>query len=96
MDTSERPPLACQRCAARLHPGRGEFYLVKIQAVADPSPPVILREELVQDPSKEIQRLLAQVRSLSEQELIDQVYRREILYLCAGCYREWIENPVRG
>jgi hypothetical protein len=25
---------------------------------------------------------------------MDQVYRRLVLYLCAPCYRVWIENPT--
>ena len=34
------------------------------------------------------------MRDLSEQELIDQVYRRLTIHLCEPCYRQWIENPA--
>jgi hypothetical protein len=95
-EPTDRPALSCQRCSAALKPGRGEFYLVKILALADPSPPVITREELAADVGREIQRLVAQLRGLSEAEMMDQVYRRELIYLCAPCYRAWIANPVGG
>ena len=92
--TSDQPALSCQRCSTALRLGRGECYLVKIQAVADPTPPVITREELATDVGSEIQSLLAQLAGLSEQELMNQVYRREIFYLCTPCYRDWINDPV--
>jgi hypothetical protein len=31
---------------------------------------------------------------VSEQEALDQVYRRLVLYLCGPCYRVWIEDPT--
>ena len=36
-DKSEAP-LFCDRCSSELVPGKGNFYVVKIEAVADPSP----------------------------------------------------------
>ena len=36
---TDRDPLFCDRCLCEIHPGRGEFYEVRIEAVADPSPP---------------------------------------------------------
>ena len=33
-------------------------------------------------------------RDLSEQDLLDQVYRRVTVYLCLRCYNVWIENPT--
>jgi hypothetical protein len=89
-------PLCCHRCAAELKPGKGDFYLVKIEAMADPSPPNFSEDDLRRDFKAEIRRLLHQMRDLSEREAMDQVYRRLILYLCKACYRQWIENPVVG
>lgn len=86
--------LHCERCAAMIVRGQGESYLVKIHAVADPTPAVITAEELASDVRSEIQALLNQIRDLSEKALIDQVYRRELLFLCGPCYRSWIKNPV--
>jgi hypothetical protein len=84
----------CDRCGAILHPGQGDFYEVRIEAVADPSPPVIRGEEESADLPGRLDRLLAQMKDLSAQEAMDQVYRRVGLYLCTPCYRVWIENPT--
>ena len=88
-------PLSCAKCGAELTPGRGDFYLVRIEAMADPSPPCFFEEDLKRDPGTEIGRLIHQMADLSEQELLDQVYRRLVLYLCGRCYRQWIEDPIK-
>jgi len=87
-------PLFCERCGAQLEPGRGEFYVIRIEAFADPTPPTITTDDLQRDTRAEIERLLAAMRNLSEQEAMDQVYRKMTLYLCNACYRRWIEQPV--
>jgi hypothetical protein len=84
----------CDRCSKILHSGDGNFYVVKIEAVADPSPPVIADPNVPDDIPGEIRSLLQQASTMTQQELIDQIYRRVILYLCTPCYRTWIENPV--
>jgi hypothetical protein len=88
----EPAPVFCDRCGMELRPGLGNFYVVKIEAVADPAPPTVPEADL--DLRQEIERLLARMRDLSAQEAMDQVYRRLILYLCGACYRQWIENPT--
>jgi hypothetical protein len=87
-------PLLCARCATELEPGSGNFYRVLIEAVADPSPPVMANEETAEEIRRQINELLAQLRDVSAEEALDQVYRRLVLYLCGNCYREWIENPI--
>ena len=89
----EGPPV-CRRCQAELAPGRGTFYRVTIEAVAEPTPPTITAEDLARDHRAEIERLLARLARLSEEEALAQVYRRLTLYLCGPCYRQWIENPT--
>jgi hypothetical protein len=84
----------CARCTAELWPGRGNFYRVTIEAVADPTPPVVTAGDLADDPRPQIERLLAELADLSEQEAMDQVHRRLTLFLCWPCYRRWIENPT--
>ena len=88
-------PLLCARCGTELRPGTGDFYVVRIEALADPTPPSFSAEDLEHDPRAEIARLIEQMRELTEQELLDQVYRRLVLYLCGPCYRRWIEDPVK-
>jgi hypothetical protein len=87
-------PLLCHKCGADLAPGRGDFYVVRIEAFADPSPPVIEEEDLAGSFKDRINALIEQMDGLSEQELMDQVYRRLTLYLCGRCYRTWIERPA--
>ena len=93
-DHSEQAPLLCHRCGAMLTPGKGDFYVVRIEAFADPTPPNLLSDEYADiDPSAEIDRLIELMRHMSEQELMDQVYRRMTIHLCRKCYIVWIENP---
>jgi hypothetical protein len=95
MGKSNQPLLLCARCGTELMPGKGDLYRVWIEAVADPAPPVFSADDLKQDPRAEIERLIEQMRGMSEQELRDQVYRCLVLYLCGPCYRRWIEDPVK-
>jgi len=87
--------LLCARCGIELKPGKGNFYVVRIEALADPTPPSFSDEDLQHDPRAEIEHLIKQMRESSGQKLLDQVYRRLILYLCGPCYRRWIEDPVK-
>jgi hypothetical protein len=74
--------------------GRGEFYVVQIDAVADPTPPELTRDDLQRDLTREWRELVAELKDVSPQEALDQVHRRVIIHLCSACYREWIENPA--
>ncbi len=94
-DRPDDSSLLCARCGTELTPGTGDFYLVRIEALADPSPPRFSEDDLEHDHRAEIERLIEQMRDLSERELADQVYRQLVLYLCAPCYRQWIEDPVK-
>jgi hypothetical protein len=87
-------PLFCARCSAELTPGEGSFYVVRIEAFADPTPPTIRREDLAGDHKQTFASLLEEMRDLSERELLDQVHRRLVLHLCGRCYPRWIENPA--
>ena len=62
-------PLLCPRCQREVHPGRGDYYLVRIDAVADPEPPVITDEDLDLDVGAEIERLILRTEGLDEQQL---------------------------
>ena len=93
-NSSDVGPIFCARCAAELTPGEGNFFVVRIEAVADPTPPNIDLETLVRDHRREMERLLDEMRGLSAQEAMDQIYRHLILYLCGPCCRNWFEDPV--
>ena len=86
--------LHCKRCSKEVHPGRGDYYLVRIDAVADPQPPIITQEDLDPDVGAEIERLIRRMKSMSEQQLERQVFRQKVIYLCVRCFNRWIETPV--
>lgn len=89
-----RPFEHCRRCGVAVQPGRGDGYLVRIQALADPAPPVFTADDLARDPREEIARLVEALKDLSPQQALDQVYRQMVFWLCGRCYRDWIEHPV--
>lgn len=92
--TAELSPHVCKRCGAGLTPGAGDFYLVAVEAVADPTPPTFSAQDLEADVRPQIERLLARLEGVSEQEALDQVYRRLAFCLCGPCFRRWIDNPT--
>jgi len=94
-ESNDSSPLLCARCGVELTPGVGNLYVVRIEAMADPTPPHFSEDDLQRDPGQQIAALIEQMRNLSEQELVDQVYRRLFLHMCGPCYRQWIEDPVR-
>jgi hypothetical protein len=89
----ERTPAWCARCGAELRPGSSDFFYITITAVADPTPPEITAEELAQDARPQIEILLAELAQRTEEELLEQVYRRLTFSLCGTCYRPWIKSP---
>jgi hypothetical protein len=46
---SDQSPLLGARCGAELTPGKGNFYVVQIEALADPSPPQFSAEDREHD-----------------------------------------------
>ncbi len=94
-DFNDQTPFLCARCGDELTPGTGDFYVVQIEALADPSSPRFSEAEMQHDHRKEIERLIEQMRDLSERELVDQIHRRLVHYLCGPCFRQWIEDPVK-
>ncbi len=78
-----------------MRPGEGNFYVARIEAFADPTPPNLTEADLAVDIDEIIEQILEEIRYMSEAELMDQVYRRLTIHLCGACYAEWIENPAR-
>ncbi|MCJ7544288.1 MAG: hypothetical protein MUP47_06940 [Phycisphaerae bacterium] len=95
MGTDDETFLLCHRCGRELFPGRGDFYVVRIEAIADPSPPELEGWVDPEELAEKIDELIDQMRGMTERELMDQVYRRLTLHLCGDCYRVWIEDPAR-
>jgi len=87
-------PVICRKCGALLTPGRGDFYVVEVEAYAENSPPVITAEDMAKDHGAEMARLAEEMKGLSEREMMDMVHRRMSFFLCGACYKVWIENPT--
>jgi len=89
-------PLFCHRCGCELKAGLGNFYVVRLEAFADPTPARITEDDIGQnvDFDKEIELLTEQMKGMSTQELADQVYRKLTIHLCWKCYKTWIEDPA--
>jgi hypothetical protein len=77
-----------------LMPGEGNFYVVRIEAIADPTPPMMTRDDFRKDIRQEINQVLSRMEQMTERELMDQVHRGLTLHLCGPCYNLWIENPT--
>ena len=91
----DQSPSLCHRCGLELVPGQGDFYVVNIEAFADPTPASVSKQKLARtDLKAEMERLMAQMRQQSQRELMDQVYRRLTIFLCRSCYTQWIEDPA--
>jgi hypothetical protein len=84
-------PAFCHRCGAQLTRGDGSLYFVRIEAFADPE---VILPEAPDDSRAEMERLMEEASRRSEAELMDEVYRRLTITLCARCYHQWIENPA--
>lgn len=94
MASEHEDPLFCDRCVCQLYQGQGSFYVVSIDAVADPTGPTFSDDDLRRDVGKELDELVEQLENVSPQEAMDQVHRSVQLTLCLSCYQEWIENPT--
>ena len=92
--SGEESPLLCAKCLKVLVPGQGDFFVVRIEAVADPTPPEFTEEDLQRDAAREFSELVEQLAEYSERELMDQVCRTTVLHLCNECFRSWIEDPT--
>ncbi len=89
--------LFCARCSAELTPGDGTYFVVKIEAVADPNGPVVTSElPSSKEIRRQIKKLIAQLEDVSAQEAMHQVQRRLTMHLCGKCFGSWIENPAGG
>lgn len=84
----------CHRCGSLVRRGRGELYIVRIHAIADPE----LRVDDDRTPDElraEIERLIAEASRHSETELHEQVAATREIVLCNACYPGWIDDPTR-
>jgi hypothetical protein len=98
MPTPDKPisadEMLCHRCGSELTPGEGTFWIVRIDAVCDPSPPRVDDAESLESLAADYEMMIAEMSQMSERELMDQVHRRTVLHLCTACFQTWYDAPV--
>ena len=77
-----------------LSPGAGNWYVIRIEAFADPSPPIIEEDLTSEEIEIEIEDIISSIRDMSERQLMEQVHRKLTVHMCRLCYEEWIEDPT--
>jgi hypothetical protein len=70
------------------------FYVVNVEAYADPTGPRMTGEDLAAGGAGEMEKLLKELERYSERELMDMVHRKMTFQLCGACYAWWIEHPT--
>jgi len=85
--------MTCDLCQRPLPPHG--HYIVKIEVFADPAMPPVTSEELADaDYQSAMAQLMDQMKSMSADELQDQVHRRFEFKLCRTCQMRFLVNPL--
>ena len=84
---------ACDRCGRPLGPDETR-YIVKIQVYAETGPIVITEEDLAQDQAAAIENASERAESMSEEEMMKDVFVEMKFDLCRPCQREYLKNPL--
>lgn len=83
----------CDRCGQPIPEG-GLRYTAKIQVFAAYDPLEITFEDLARDRSEEIGKILQDCSTLSEEELMKDVYASFEFDLCPACQKAYIKKPL--
>lgn len=86
-------PVLCDLCGQAVPPHA--HYVVRIDVFADPSMPPMTSESLEEmDAKATIDALMEEMKSMTDAELQDQVYRRFEYKICRLCQRKFLANPL--
>jgi hypothetical protein len=83
----------CDRCGQPLEKGQLRFT-VKIQVFAAYDELEISGRDLLKSHQKEIRELLEQMKDMTEEELMRDVYVELRFDLCRACQREYLQQPL--
>ena len=79
-------PKKCQLCN-RLFGAKEIRFLLKIEMMADPSPPHITKEDMAKSWIDEMKALAKAMEDLDPGEAEDEVYEKYSFWLCRDCRR---------
>ena len=83
----------CDLCGRTIPPHA--HYVVRIEVFADPQMPNLTAEDLENlDFQKVLAELIDQMKTLSADDLQDQVYRQFEYRLCRPCQIRFLANPL--
>ena len=83
----------CDRCGRAIIKGEVR-YIAKVQVFAAGDVLEISADDLLEDPTAKIERLLEQCAGLSEEELMRDVFVEMQFDLCRRCQRAYLANPM--
>lgn len=84
----------CDMCGKVLLADEDTRYIVKVEVYAAYDPMELTEDEVRQDHSAEMARLLRRVADMDAAELEDQVYKAFRFDLCPACQRIYVGNPL--
>jgi len=85
--------VTCDACG-RVVPAHAH-YVVRIDVFADPAMPQTSSDELAEmDFDRTFAELIEQMKTMTADELQDQVHRRFEYRICPACQRKFLVNPL--
>ena len=85
--------VTCDACG-RVVPAHAH-YVVRIDVFADPAMPQTSSDELAEmDFDRTFAELIEQMKTMTADELQDQVHRRFEYRICPACQRKFLANPL--
>lgn len=83
----------CELCDRQLL--KHASYVVRMDVFADPSMPPMSTAELEEtDFDETLDKLLAEMKGMTTEDLQDGVHRRFEFRLCPACHRQFLVNPM--
>lgn len=83
----------CDRCGRPIE-ARELRYVARIQVFAAADRMEITAEDLMEDAGKEMDRLIRACETMTEEELMRDVWVEFQFDLCRACQRAFLENPL--
>ncbi len=84
----------CDRCGKGLLIDSNVRYEVTIEVKAAYDPLEITEEDLSEDLEGQMEETIDEAKELSEQEAMDEIYKKMTFNLCSSCQSEFISSPL--